>query len=38
MNYLMHSPYYAGCFKTGFTALRALINLFRVHAQCFELS
>jgi hypothetical protein len=29
---------YTGCFKTSFTTLKAHINLFRRHAQCFELS
>jgi hypothetical protein len=28
----------AGCFKKSFTTLEACINLFRAHAQCFELS
>jgi hypothetical protein len=28
----------AGCFKKSFTTLRAYINLFRGHVQCFELS
>jgi hypothetical protein len=28
----------AGCFKTNFTTLKAYINLFRGHVQCFELS
>jgi hypothetical protein len=28
----------AGCFKKSFTTLRAYINLFRGHVQCFQLS
>jgi hypothetical protein len=28
----------AGCFKKSFTTLKACINLFRGHVQCFELS
>jgi hypothetical protein len=28
----------AGCFKMRFTTLRAYINIFRGHVQCFELS
>jgi hypothetical protein len=29
---------YTGCFKTSFTTLKACINVFREHVQCFELS
>jgi hypothetical protein len=29
---------YPGCFKKSLTALKAYVNLFRVHVQCFELS
>jgi hypothetical protein len=34
---LMYTPS-TGCFKKRFTTLKAAINLFRGHAQCFELS
>jgi hypothetical protein len=27
-----------GCFKKSFTVLKADINIFRGHVQCFELS
>jgi hypothetical protein len=27
-----------GCFKNSFTTLKACMNLFKRHAQCFELS
>jgi hypothetical protein len=30
--------YNSGCFKKSFTTLKAYINLFRKHVQCFELS
>jgi hypothetical protein len=29
---------FTGCFKKGFTTLKAYINLFRGHVRCFELS
>jgi hypothetical protein len=29
---------YAGCFKKSFTTLKAYINVFIGHVQCFELS
>jgi hypothetical protein len=29
---------YTGCYKKTFTTLKAYINLFRGHAQCFEQS
>jgi hypothetical protein len=32
------SFHYTGCFKKSFTTLKAYINLFRGHVQCFELS
>jgi hypothetical protein len=33
-----HVVTYVGCIKKSFTTLKAYVNLFRGHVQCFELS